>query len=93
MGLPAIEHDRAIRRFELEVEGHRAELQYRLGGGRLAIVHTGVPTAIGGRGIAARLVEAAVGFAREQGLRVVPECSYAEAFFRRHPQYGDVLAG
>lgn len=54
--------------------------------------HTLVPQAIGGRGVAARLVEALVADAREQGFRIDPQCSYVEAAFRRHPEWADLRA-
>lgn len=54
--------------------------------------HTIVPPAIGGRGIAGRLVEALVADARAQGFRIDPECSYIAAAFRRHPEWADLLA-
>lgn len=54
--------------------------------------HTLVPTAIGGRGVAARLVEALVADAREQGFRIDPACSYVEAAFRRHPDWAPLRA-
>lgn len=88
-----ITHDTAARRFEANVDGHRCELDYELSGHVMSIVHTGVPDAVGGRGIAARLTEAAVAAARERGWRVRPLCSYARVWFQRHPQQADLLAG
>jgi hypothetical protein len=88
-----VEHDRDGRRFIIRVEGHDAELDYRLGDGTMAIVHTGVPEAIEGRGIAARLVQAALAVARAEGWKVVPRCAYAAAYLRRHAaEYADLLA-
>ena len=55
--------------------------------------HTLVPPPIGGRGVAARLVEAMVDDARTQGFRIVPLCSYVDAAFRRHPQWAELRAG
>lgn len=54
--------------------------------------HTLVPPAIGGRGVAARLVEALIADARAQGFRIDPACSYVEAQFRRHPDWADLRA-
>ena len=56
------------------------------------VEHTLVPPEIGGRGVAARLVEALIADAREQGFRIVPQCSYVAAAFRRHPEWADLLA-
>ena len=54
--------------------------------------HTLVPREIGGRGIAARLVAALVADAREHGFTIVPQCSYVDAAFKRHPEWADLRA-
>lgn len=54
--------------------------------------HTIVPTALGGRGIAAKLVEALVADAREQGFRIRPVCSYVAKKFDDHPEWADLRA-
>lgn len=64
---------------------------HRAGAARL-VDHTIVPPEIGGRGIAAQLVEAIVADAREQGFKIIPQCSYVAAAFRRHPEWADLLA-
>lgn len=68
------------------VTGH-LEWEPRGEGVRVA-THTIVPPAIGGRGIAALLVERLVADAREHGFRIVPQCSYVEAKFARNPDWG-----
>lgn len=86
----SIQHDPAAHRFSAQVEGHEGELVYRQREGRLEIDRTAVPPAIGGRGIAAQLVKAALDFARASGWRVKPNCSYAAAYIRQHPEYADL---
>lgn len=54
--------------------------------------HTLVPRAIGGRGVAAQLVEAMVADARERGFRIKPVCSYVVAKFDEHPEWADLRA-
>lgn len=54
--------------------------------------HTWVPPEARGKGIAAALVEALVADARELGFKIVPQCSYVEAAFRRHPEWADLRA-
>ena len=87
-----IEHDRAAHRFETRVDGIRCELDYTLVSGVMTITHTGVPAAVGGRGIASALVQAAFTAARGEGWKVVPACSYASAWIQRHPEHRDLLA-
>lgn len=54
--------------------------------------HTLVPPPIGGRGVAARLVEAMIVDAREMGFRIDPACSYVDVAFRRHPEWAHLRA-
>ncbi|QRP64938.1 N-acetyltransferase [Rhodanobacter sp. FDAARGOS 1247] len=87
-----IRHDRAAYRFQTEVEGVPCVLDYLLAAGVMTITHTGVPAEVGGRGIAAALVQSAMDTARNEGWKVVPACSYAAAWMQRHPDYADLLA-
>ena len=56
------------------------------------MTHTEVPPAFEGRGIAAALVREALAWARAQGLKVWPLCSYVAVYMRRHPETQDLLA-
>jgi uncharacterized protein len=86
-----VHHNLAAARFEVTVDGHLCVANYRQFGKTMMLVHTGVPRALRGRGIAAALVAAALQHARERGFRVRPDCSYAEAYMRRHPETLDLL--
>lgn len=88
----AIEHFPERGRFEATVEGQACVCDYRLADGVMQLVHTGVPRALEGRGIAARLVAAALAHARASGLKVLPVCSYVQAYMRRHPETLELLA-
>jgi predicted GNAT family acetyltransferase len=83
--IPIHEPDR--ERFCVSEDGELAAVDYRLRDGVMVITHTRVPKAIEGRGIAGALVRTALDFARAQGWRVRPACSYADAWMRRHPDY------
>ena len=54
--------------------------------------HTLVPPQIGGRGIAAELVDALVADARQQGFKIEPRCSYVAAKFEQNPEWSDLRA-
>ena len=86
-----VRHERDRNRFAATVDGHECELDYRIDGQVLTIQHTGVPEAVGGRGIAGQLTRATLDFARSQGFKVYPACSYAAVYFRRHPELADLL--
>ena len=80
-------HEVPEQRFVTQAEGHAARLDYIQDEGRLTITHTIVPPAIGGRGIAGQLVQAALEFATRENLKVVPRCSYADAWMHKHPRF------
>lgn len=87
-----IEHRSGQKRFQCIEEGSLCVLDYELADGTMTITHTGVPPAVGGRGIAADLTRRALDHARAQGWRVRPSCSYAAAYIRRHAEYAGLLA-
>ena len=67
-------------------------LTYQRRGKTLVADHTLVPPEIGGKGVAARLVEALIADARAAGDTIEPQCSYVEAAFRRHPEWAELRA-
>ena len=88
----AIQQNHDKSRFECTEDGVLCVLDYRLDERTLTVLHTGVPAAVGGRGIAAELTRCALDAAREQGLKVRPLCSYTAAYIKRNPEYQDLLA-
>jgi predicted GNAT family acetyltransferase len=87
-----IAHNPARQRFEATVDGHLCVADYQLRGNVLWMTHTGVPPAVGGRGIAAELVRVALAWADAQGFKVEPSCSYVAVYMRRHPETLKLLA-
>ena len=87
-----IVHNPAAHRFELAIDGQLAICDYDRDGNTLVLPHTVVPAALQGRGIAALLVQAALDWARAEGLKVRPVCSYVASYLRRHPEQQDLLA-
>jgi predicted GNAT family acetyltransferase len=79
------------QRFELAIGDDRAVAEYRLDGPVITFEHTFVPEALRGRGLATRLIEAALAQARARGLRVVPLCATFVAYVRAHPETHDLL--
>lgn len=86
-------HRPEASRFEVETDGHLSVVTYQLDAERrrVAFDHTGVPAVLEGRGIAAELVAAALAWADQEGLQVLPRCSYVAAYMRRHPDTRHLL--
>jgi predicted GNAT family acetyltransferase len=78
-------------RYETYVNGLRAEIVYQQAGDRIALVHTEVPEALEGHGIAAQLARFALDDARSRHLLVIPLCPYVAAYIARHPAYLDLV--
>lgn len=90
--MTVVTQDPGQSRFTATVDGVLCVLDYQLQGDTMVIVHTGVPSPVGGRGIAADLTKAALNTARANAWKVRPVCSYAEVYMRRHPEYNDLRA-
>lgn len=82
-----VEHNPQSQCFSAQVDGHQAILEYRtVDAQTLDFHHTYVPSALRGRGVAAILAKAGLAFAKQQGYKVIPSCSYIEVYLQRHPQ-------
>ena len=77
--------------FYIEREGRRVgELTYSGTGGAMVVGHTWVDPNLRGGRLAPSLVDAAVAYARREGRKIVPVCSYVRAVFGRTKDYDDV---
>ena len=83
--------NKAQQRFELVENGLTVFADYRVRDGKYLLPHVEADPVLRGTGAAGRLMEEIVEHARTQKLTLVPRCSYALAWFKRHPDAGDVL--
>ncbi len=84
----AVIHEPQMHRFVVQQDGETAELAYRDGAaGQIVFTHTGVPTALEGRGIGSALAKAGLDYARANNLEVVPLCSFVRGYIERKPEY------
>lgn len=75
-----------------EAGGAMAEMTFSKAGASMIIIdHTDVPDAFRGQGAGLRLVTRAVEDARAAGKTIMPLCPFANAQFRKHPEWADVL--
>lgn len=88
---PVVENNEKARQFQLRTEGHLALIQYVYSNGSIVFVHTEVPPALEGRGIAGKLARAALEYAREHKLSVIPRCPFVAAYIRKHPEYQSLV--
>ena len=82
-----ITHNPAENRFEAWIDGQLAKLDYMEDGDTLVMMHVGVPYEFRGHGVAGRITQVGLEYAKGKSLRVIPMCSYVAAYIRRNPQY------
>jgi uncharacterized protein len=75
-------------RFFMRTEHGTAELLYeKIGDKKISIYHTFTPEEDRNKGIAGRLAVAAFEFAKENGLKVRPDCPYVQHFLEKHKEW------
>ena len=91
MSLPPIVLNEAEHRFEMHVDGHAAyEIFERFPGG-INYLHTIVPDALAGRGIASAIAKHVLDYAVDNHLKVIPTCPYIHAYIDKHPEYQSLV--
>jgi uncharacterized protein len=94
--MPDVFHNAAQHRFELAIEGSDAlALAYYRddANGHRVLTHTEVPNAFSGQGLGSRLAHGVFEDARANRIKLVLKCPFMAAWFARHPEYGDMVAG
>ena len=86
-----VRNNEAKSRFEIDVPGDVGFAEYRLIDDRIVFIHTLVPNAESNRGFGSALAEAGLAYARQHGLRVVPQCPFFAAYIARHPEHQDLV--
>jgi uncharacterized protein len=89
--MPEVIDNTRQHRFEMEVDGHVAHVDYALDGNQITLIHTEVPDALGGRGIGSKLAAAVLNTIRARGQTVVPQCSFIAQYINKHPEFADMV--
>jgi uncharacterized protein len=76
----------ARQRYELEIGGEVAFIDYRREGRVVTLTHAEVPPALRGRGLGTALVKGMFALVREQGDRIIPLCPFIVRYMRWFPE-------
>lgn len=87
----AVTHNEETHRFEAQLGDAVAFTEYRVEDGVMRLPHTMTPEAFAGRGVGGQLAKAALGYAREHGLKVAPTCTFISAYITKHPEWHDLV--
>jgi uncharacterized protein len=82
-----ITHNPAEKRFEVFINGELSKLDYIEDGNTIVMTHVGVHPEHRGGGVAGKITQVALEYAKEKHLRVIPMCSYVATYIRRNPHY------
>ncbi|HEX9331402.1 MAG TPA: GNAT family N-acetyltransferase [Anaerolineales bacterium] len=80
-------HNGAENRFEIWIDGQLSKLDYIKDGDTIVMTHVGVYPQHRDQGVAGKLTQVALEYAKEKSLRVIPMCPYVATYIRRNPQY------
>ncbi|MNE64343.1 hypothetical protein D3C80_1597510 [compost metagenome] len=86
----------ADRRFQQEfvdADGneHPVWAEYAVRGHARVILHVEAHPALRGTGAAGKFMQVLAEHARAEKLTLVPHCSYAVAWLKRHPEFSDIV--
>jgi predicted GNAT family acetyltransferase len=68
-----------------------ARLSFHVEGKEMHFDSTYTPEQHRGKGIGSQLIEAGIDYAKKMGLKIVPVCSFSVEYFKKHPEYADLL--
>ena len=77
----------------LEDEKQAGKMTYTWAGqSKFIIDHTEVDPDFKGNGVGKKMVKAAVGFAKENKLKIIPLCPFAKKIIEKNKEFQEVLA-
>ena len=88
---PTVVMNDKTRRFEVTLGDEVAFAEYNLLHDAIVLLHTEVPDAFAGRGVAGALIKTALAYARDHGLKVKPICPFAAGYIEKHPEWQDLV--
>jgi predicted GNAT family acetyltransferase len=78
-------------RFEVSLNGEYGYIDYRFYKKDIAFMHTFVPDAFKGKGIASKMAVTALNFAKSQGKKIMLYCPFMSGYVKQHPEYYDLV--
>lgn len=88
--IPLVKNE-AKKRFEIEVDGHYAFINYGETGSQVALVHTEAEPELAGTGAAAAVVEKTLNYIENEGKKLLPFCPYVFAYIKKHPEWKRIV--
>jgi predicted GNAT family acetyltransferase len=85
-------HDKEYNKFYLIMDGMESNVKYSMRDEKtIEYWRVYVPSEQRGKGQAAALAEAALNYAMQNNLSVIPSCSYMESYISRNDKFKDLV--
>jgi predicted GNAT family acetyltransferase len=75
------------KRFVMNIDGKEVYVEFEMKNNKMDLDHTYTNPGLRGRGLAAQVVRAALEYAKENSLKVIPTCSYVRSFINKNEEY------
>jgi len=85
-------HNKEKNRFEEELNGQYALIEYNFNNGVFDLYHTEVPKELQGKGIATKLTREVLGYIKKQGYKLKPSCPFIADYITASPEYKRLIA-
>ncbi|MEP7373435.1 MAG: GNAT family N-acetyltransferase [Chitinophagaceae bacterium] len=79
------------QRFEMNVDGNIAIIEYKRYPGKIALLHTEVPSQLEGKGAATAIIEKTLAYVEKNNLKLIPLCPLVVAYIKRHPEWKRIV--
>jgi len=84
-------HEKENQRFVIYNESNEVYVEYTMKDNELNLYHTFTDPVLRGKGLAAQVVRAALEFAKENNLKVIPTCSYVHSFIAKNDEFKELV--
>lgn len=82
-----VKHNVEAKRFEVQLGDQLALIDYDIAGNNMVFLHTEVPPAFEGQGIANKMAKVALDYAVQAGHKIQPFCPFVKRYVDKHPEY------
>jgi len=80
------------KRFEIEVDGHYAFIDYKEPRNKIALIHTETDPELAGKGAASAVVEKTLHYLDDNNITLLPFCPYVFAYIKKHPEWKRIVS-
>lgn len=90
LDIPLVKNDER-KRFEINIDGHYAFINFGESENEIALVHTEADPALAGKGAAAAVVKKTLEYIENSDKTLMPYCPYVFAYIKRHPEWKRIV--